>query len=349
MVIDTTFDFRTDAAGKDPDTYSATLCRYHQLLWSKPLPSGFLFELVPTSRPPYRFSHRSEAGDFVLSSDAFIPAYTRYGVPKPVLEQLSAAEHDHFNAIGYTLGGLILWPANPIDRKWTINQARGCLRSRVGDRMSELAQRLCGDVLVRAPAGRGHPLAGRHDEAGGVLLGGDDDEGAAVELAGGLGAVDELPQPLKRGLRVEVLAVVDAQAAAAAVLARLVDVGAQLLDHEPDAAGGDPRDPLPGLGVGGAVVVGAEQRVDELCRPLDYADQPMPYARKGDEAGRGAAKARSGRACGEEDGLRRASMDRFRAGARLVMLADLGRRRSLPRWPRWRVQCRGHSQWQTKQ
>ena len=38
MMIDTTFDLRTDAAGKDPDTYSPTLRRYHQLLWSKPLP-----------------------------------------------------------------------------------------------------------------------------------------------------------------------------------------------------------------------------------------------------------------------------------------------------------------------
>jgi hypothetical protein len=52
MVIDTTFDFRTDAAGQDPDTYSPTLRRYHKLLWSKPLPSGVVFELVPTSRPP---------------------------------------------------------------------------------------------------------------------------------------------------------------------------------------------------------------------------------------------------------------------------------------------------------
>ena len=135
MVIDTTFDFRTDAAGKDPDTYSPTLRRYHQLLWSKPLPSGVVFELVPTSRPPYYFSHTSGRGEFVLSSDAFIPAYTRYGVPKTVLEQFSTGEHDHFNAIGYTIGGLILWPANPIDRKWTINQARGCLRSSIGDRM----------------------------------------------------------------------------------------------------------------------------------------------------------------------------------------------------------------------
>ena len=115
MVIDTAFDFRTDAAGKDPDTYSATLCRYHQLLWSKPLPSGVVFELLPTSRLPYYFSHISPAGEFVLSSDAFIPAYTRYGVPKTVLEQFSAGEHDHFNAIGYTIGGLILWPANAIE------------------------------------------------------------------------------------------------------------------------------------------------------------------------------------------------------------------------------------------
>jgi len=134
-VIDTTFDFRTDAAGKDPDTYSPTLCRYHRLLWSKPLPSGVVFELVPTSRPPYYYSHTSKAGEFVLSSDAFIPAYTRYGVPKTILEQFSPGEHDHFNAIGYTIGGLILWPANAIDRKWTLNKARGCHRSSIGDRM----------------------------------------------------------------------------------------------------------------------------------------------------------------------------------------------------------------------
>ena len=102
-----------------------------------------------------------------------------------------------------------------------------------------------------------------------MLLGGDHDQRAAVELAGGLGAVDELPQPGDRGLRVAVVAVVVAQASAGAVLAGLGDVGAQLVDHQADAAGGDPRDPLPGLGVGRAVVVGAEQRVDEEPRDVD--------------------------------------------------------------------------------
>jgi hypothetical protein len=135
VLIDTTFDFRTDARGKDPDTWSPTLCRYHRLLWSKALPSGTLFDLVPSSRPPYYFRHTSAVGDFILSSDAFVPTYTRYGVPKEVIEQLPTHENAHFNTIGYTIGGLILWPANRVDGKWTINQARGCLRSTIGDRM----------------------------------------------------------------------------------------------------------------------------------------------------------------------------------------------------------------------
>jgi hypothetical protein len=133
--IDTSFDFRTDSRGKDPDTWSPTLSRYHQLLWSKPLPGGISFDLTPTSKPPFYFHHSSAAGDFVLSSDAFVPAYTRYGVDRAVLDQLSVASHDDFNTIGYTIGGLILWPALRVDGKWTINQARGCMRRTIGDRM----------------------------------------------------------------------------------------------------------------------------------------------------------------------------------------------------------------------
>jgi hypothetical protein len=104
-----------------------------------------------------------------------------------------------------------------------------------------------------------------------VLLCGDDDQRAAVELAGGLGAVDELPQPSQRCLRVAVVAVVDPQPATGAVLAGLGDVGAQLVDDQSDAARGDPGDPLPALGVRRAVVVGPEQRVDEEPRDVDVA------------------------------------------------------------------------------
>ena len=35
--------------------------------------------------------------------------------------------------IGSTIGGMMVFPGNQIDRKWTINQARGCTR-RISDR-----------------------------------------------------------------------------------------------------------------------------------------------------------------------------------------------------------------------
>jgi hypothetical protein len=67
-MIDITFDFRSDTPpGKDPDTFSPTLRRYHQLLWSKPLPGGAPFELDVTG-PPYYLHHSSELGEFWLSS-----------------------------------------------------------------------------------------------------------------------------------------------------------------------------------------------------------------------------------------------------------------------------------------
>lgn len=68
-VVNTTFDVRSDASGKDPDSHSATLRRYHRVLWSKPLPSGEPFDLDEKLR------HRSGLGDFWLSSDAITNTY----------------------------------------------------------------------------------------------------------------------------------------------------------------------------------------------------------------------------------------------------------------------------------
>ena len=64
MTIDIAFDFRTDAGGRDPDTHSPTLRRYHRLLWSKPLPSGASFDLSE-HRGVY-LHHRSELGGVLL-------------------------------------------------------------------------------------------------------------------------------------------------------------------------------------------------------------------------------------------------------------------------------------------
>lgn len=160
-----------------------------------------------------------------------------------------------------------------LDGLLKLAQRRGKVRA------SELAQRLGGVVLVGALPHRRGALACGHDEAGRVLLGGDDDKDAAVELACSLGGVEELPQPGDRGLRVAMFAVVDAQPATAAVLAGLGDLGTQLLDQQPNAARGDARDPVAGLRVRGAVVVGAEQGVDGLCRWLSSADVRRERAR----------------------------------------------------------------------
>ena len=58
LLIDTSFDFRIDSAGRDPDKYSPTLRRYHRLLWSKPLPSGEMFD---GRSPSSSFEHREPA------------------------------------------------------------------------------------------------------------------------------------------------------------------------------------------------------------------------------------------------------------------------------------------------
>lgn len=33
--VDTSFNYHDDSGGRDPDKYSATLRRHHQILWSK--------------------------------------------------------------------------------------------------------------------------------------------------------------------------------------------------------------------------------------------------------------------------------------------------------------------------
>jgi hypothetical protein len=134
MIIDTTFDFRTDTPlGRDPDSHSPTLRRYHQLLWSKPLPRGVLFELDATT-PGYYLLHRSALGQFALSSDAVMASYTRHIAMAPIIAQFSEEEHSAFNTLGYTIGGMMVFPSNRVDGKMTINGARGFLR-RVADRM----------------------------------------------------------------------------------------------------------------------------------------------------------------------------------------------------------------------
>lgn len=123
--IDVTFDFRTDTPpGKDPDTFSPTLRRYHRLLWSKPLPDGRLFGIDED------LHHRSELGEFWLSSDTAIPNFA--GSPL-VLEQFPEVQREGLGPIAYTIGGRIVFPATRAGTEMTINSARAFL-GRIKDR-----------------------------------------------------------------------------------------------------------------------------------------------------------------------------------------------------------------------
>ncbi len=103
MTIDVAFDFRTDADGKDPDSHSPTLRRYHRLLWSKPLPSGAYFDLSDTTRGVY-LGHSSALGEFFLSSDSVIPTFTKWPALKPITEQLPESTNEAFRTISDTIG-----------------------------------------------------------------------------------------------------------------------------------------------------------------------------------------------------------------------------------------------------
>lgn len=132
MRVDTSFDFRADAAGRDPDTYSPTLRRYHRILWSKPLPTGQLFHLVD-NRPGAYLYHCSDAGEFFMASDSIIPTYTGWKSLRQIIESFPEEENEAFRRIGYSIGGMMLFPAKRIGGKLTINGARGFNR-KIADR-----------------------------------------------------------------------------------------------------------------------------------------------------------------------------------------------------------------------
>jgi hypothetical protein len=135
MQVDTNFKMYSDCK-KDPDTFSPTLRDYHLYLWSKPLPCGENFTLTSKETPPYYLYHKSALGEFCLSSDNIIPTYSRRA-SKPIADIVSAfpkTEIDDFYDLACTIGGYVVFPANKIDGKQTINQIRGTLRRQIDDR-----------------------------------------------------------------------------------------------------------------------------------------------------------------------------------------------------------------------
>ena len=88
-MIDITFDFRSDAKGKDPDTYSPMLNAYHRVLWSKKLPNGEVMDLH-SNKAPFVLYWK----DFCFTSDTIIVEMT-YGKNKQIIDKVREQIKDH--------------------------------------------------------------------------------------------------------------------------------------------------------------------------------------------------------------------------------------------------------------
>lgn len=154
-LIDVTFNVETDAGGGDPDRASPTLRRYHQLLWSKPLPYGTEFSLDTTTPHSY-LHHASALGEFFLSSDSIVHSYRGAYVNRlgAVMEQVPPENVAQVHDEGSTIGGYLLFPSDVRDRKPTINGARG-MHPKICDRID-----LTLECIRRHYAGEESPLAG---------------------------------------------------------------------------------------------------------------------------------------------------------------------------------------------
>lgn len=91
------------------------------------------FDLSDTTPGEY-LHHGSVIGEYSLSSDAVLPTFDYWMIPPPYIQQIPKAEQEDFTRLTYTIGGMIVFPARQIDRKQTINQARGTNRTKIGDR-----------------------------------------------------------------------------------------------------------------------------------------------------------------------------------------------------------------------
>ena len=111
MHIDTSSSMYTDANGRDPDLYSPTLRRYHQKLWSKPLPCGVEFVLTRKGR---YLCHTSELGTLYLGSDAITHSYSKHERKQWLTSQIPD-EVAEFFARNASIGSYTLFPNKKIN------------------------------------------------------------------------------------------------------------------------------------------------------------------------------------------------------------------------------------------
>jgi len=121
------FFFDDTPTGKDPDSHSPTLRRYHQLLWSKPLPDGRAFELVAAPKLSPYLVYEAEGLRIRLGSDTIATRHRKK--LRHLFEQLPDEVNDAFLRRAYTIAGFMIFPVS----RGSINQNRGT-HPRIQDR-----------------------------------------------------------------------------------------------------------------------------------------------------------------------------------------------------------------------
>ena len=123
-IIDISFDVFSDTpSGRDPDSYSPTLRRYHSLLWSKRLPNGKQFDL--NLDKPRLLHHHSELGEFHLSSDAIGHTFRAFKKMSHIIEEIPKEVMSDFFRLCSTIGAYMIFPSKQVNKKMTINASRG--------------------------------------------------------------------------------------------------------------------------------------------------------------------------------------------------------------------------------
>jgi hypothetical protein len=125
MILNVDFNVHSDAGGGDPDITSPTLRLYHKILWSKPLPNGQVFELTNKKSGAYLY-HKSELGEFILGSDAITHSYRHHKRKEWLTKQIQNEVNELYDT-GSSIGSFTIFPNNRVDKKHTINQARGVI------------------------------------------------------------------------------------------------------------------------------------------------------------------------------------------------------------------------------
>jgi hypothetical protein len=149
-MIDINFDFQKEVGGRDSDRYSHTLQEYHRILWSKPLPNGHMFCLTKSNSN--RLYHKSDLGEFFLSSDRAIATFSNWKRIEQIVSLVPREQVEEFIHLSDTIGGIVIWPSNRINNKPTINAERGWNR-KIVDRLD-----LTIECIRRYYLGENNPL-----------------------------------------------------------------------------------------------------------------------------------------------------------------------------------------------